>query len=485
MWSLKSGKTRIFWNRRDISHLFQTNGKSGLLELAWETRSQERLQVLAHSESTPGAVQYDLLIDGVSFFGLPSKEMVQASASRTADKAPRSLTGSFHGESRAESLSALSEEESLRAPNTPENLGWRLSLAGFSAGALEREPVDELHSDVYSTMVESLRSEITNHLPQTEGLVSRAIIHAFFPDSDSETAPSYGSFSITERDPLQVEADFLSRADEWARLNLDFAPAPDAEDRALQYFQKHVENLFSYVRNEELAPEDASRILLNVAALLRLEFARPLLGDTVVVKGLDTMKLDDFSSTLSSFGSLLAIGLDTKRGLGFCRFKETMALEQFQSACACGTAFPTVDRVRVRFLSDIVKEERRGTKLDELLPERVETSEGSTEDDPFPPAARGGDSVPHLMASVGDDILMYADPHLTPLIPSRSVSDGWVDTGLYDDVKMPRRVTPDSAMHTRSTFFSDEASAMVYTILTVYMPKEKPILAFALNLPST
>jgi len=44
---------------------------------------------------------------------------------------------------------------------------------------------DELHSDLYSPVLESLRLQITTSLPQTEEMVSRAIMNAFFRDSSS------------------------------------------------------------------------------------------------------------------------------------------------------------------------------------------------------------------------------------------------------------------------------------------------------------
>jgi hypothetical protein len=480
VWSLKSGKIRIYWNRRDISYLFPTPGKSVVVvNFAWETRTHERMQVLAHSESTPGSVQYDLLIDGVSFFRLPSRDVVDRTASKrlaASSLVGPSSTDSGDGsggrpltdalpceESRADSTSELSDDATPTPdPNSPhDNLGWRLSLAGFNAGASARDTVDELHSDVYSTMVESLRTKITEHLPQTEGLVSRAIIRAFFPDNDSETSPSYDSLSINDRDPQQVEVDCISRTEEWARLNVEVAPSLESEDKVLRYFQKHVEKLFSYVRNEELVPEDACRILLNVAAILQLDFARPLLGDTVVIKGLGKMESLEFSSMMESYGAIQEIGFAKFRGLGFCRFAESSALQLLKSAFASGRAFPGHELAQMTVTSEMVEKKRAMDSVNEL-PARIEVSEGSTEDEPFLVGPRGGFRIPHLMASHNEDSILVADPDFDPPVYQGSVADSWIDTCPYNGMKMPRivsrQVSPDSVTHIRRhTIFSDGA----------------------------
>lgn len=362
------------------------------------------------------------------------------------------MTASEHVESRAEESFDvdLTDDDSVPDPDMPyEDSGLRLSMAGFSAGDVQREPVDELHSDMYSAMVESLRTEITNHLPQSEALVSRAIIHAFFPDNDSETSPSDGSFSITERDAEQVEADSLCNADEWAKLNLEYAPAPDVEDRVLSYFQKQVETIFSYVRNEELEPSDASRILLNIAAVLRLEFAKPLFSNTVILQGLDRkIAMEDFLVILDTYGTVESAGVARSRCFAFCRFKEPSSLRRLKSAADHGRLFMGGERVYLTVLSDKVEERRMGNHDD--LPAGLEASEGSTEEDQFL-STPGGHSVPHLMGAMSQDDLMFASPCLDPLIVSRCVSDGWVDTGLYDHTKVPQ-VSPDNVA---SSFFND------------------------------
>jgi hypothetical protein len=444
----------VFWNRNDISNLFHGNGRTDLVELCWETRSQEKIRVVAHSEMVPGSAQYDLLIDGTSFFRLPSRDMVH---SKSQVVSPESAPGSIHAsdkmEERYSDAASLSDGSEGPNPESPYDSGWRLSMAGFRSGALEREPVDELHSDVYSSLVESLRQEITGHLPQTEGLVSRAIIHAFFPDNDSETSPSDGSFSITERDPGQVEADALCDADEWAKLNLEYAPVPDAEDRVLSYFQKHVEILFSYVRNEELLPDDASRILLNIAAILGLEFDKPLSTGTLVLRGLDKrISKDDFFGILCGYGIVASAAVASKsRSFAHCRFQESDASFRLQTTANNRRLFMGGERITLISLAAMV-EARTIKQMQYDAPARVEASESSTEAEPFV-YERASQSVPHLMGAMSDDDMMFGSPGIDPLVISRAVSD----TRVYDEMKATHQVSPDSVTHLRreSSFFTD------------------------------
>lgn len=440
--------------------MFKPNGRSETVDLSWETRSQEKLQVVAHSEMTPGAIQYDLLIDGISFFLLPSREMAQKSSRNVVSpQAPSSITASEQAESRADSsIDVLSDEGSDVDPDLPyPDLGWRLSMAGLSTKVLEREPVDELHSDVYSSMVESLRCEITDQLPQAEALVSRAIIHAFFPDNDSETSPSDGSFSITERDPAQVEADSMNNAEEWAKLNLDYAPGADVEERTLTYFSKHVETLFSYVRNEELQPTDASRILLNVAAVLRLQFDKPLESETVLLQGFDKrIELDDFARILSAYGEVEAVAVSKSRRFGFCRFRDPSSLLHLKANAENGRLFMGGEKVYLTVLSEKVDEQRRGLSQ-EFAQKEDEHSDDANDKKGRSHRAKGSDSIPHLMGAMSNDEMMFSDPDLQHAAAvQRCVSDGWVDTGVYDDTKAPRQVSPDSVMHLKKpSFFTD------------------------------
>jgi hypothetical protein len=371
---------------------------------------------------------------------------------------PESAPGSIHAsgkmEERYSDAASLSDGSAEPNPESPyEDSGWRLSMAGFRSGALEREPVDELHSDVYSSLVESLRQEITGHLPQTEGLVSRAIIHAFFPDNDSEASPSDGSFSITEHDPGQVEADALCDADEWAKLNLQYAPVPDAEDRVLSYFQKHVEILFSYVRNEELLPDDASRILLNIAAILGLEFDKPLSSGTLVLRGLDKrISKDDFFGILSGYGIIASAAVASKsRSFAHCRFQESEALLRLKAVADNGRLFMGGERITLISLAAMV-EDGRFKQMEYDAPARVEASESSTEAEPFA-YERASQSVPHLMGAMSDDDIMFGNRGLDPLVISRAVSD----TRVYDEMKASLQVSPDSVAHLRrdSSFFTD------------------------------
>ncbi len=72
VWSITSGKREVSMDGREVH--FSTN-RSGILEFSWSTRGNHVIKILAHAapplSATPGFRQYDLWIDGQSFFTMP------------------------------------------------------------------------------------------------------------------------------------------------------------------------------------------------------------------------------------------------------------------------------------------------------------------------------------------------------------------------------------------------------------------------------
>jgi len=412
VWSIKSGKTRVYWNKRNISNLFREGNRSGMVEFAWKSRSGETLQIVAHSEARPGVNQYDLMIDGVSFFKLPFlSELGAENAGSSSDeergrreygfevqeqRGPDSWTSEQTTES-ADAMSDLASGHPLEdAP--PEARDFRLSMVGLNSGQ-EAEVVDELRSDLYSPILESLRHQITACLPQTDEMVSKAIIDAFFVDHDSlhSSGSSSESCSSCDHDPNQIEADALWDAYEWVGLNIDYAPRPDAEELALSYMQKQIESMFVRVRNEVISSDDASRILLSVAAVLGLKFANSIPSVTVLFDGLSKFTtVDEVEEAVKAYGNVDAVAVVRGHGFAYCRFLEEESAQRIQQVAA--TELLSIDGVKPRAvvlsesLHDGLKE--RGNDMKEERKE-VENERPATPE----PAA----GVPHLMAPLSGD----------------------------------------------------------------------------------
>jgi len=72
VWSVTSGKRLILADGQEVH--YSTN-RAGVLEYSWTMRGNRVLKVLAHAApamtATPGFRQYDLFIDGQSFFNMP------------------------------------------------------------------------------------------------------------------------------------------------------------------------------------------------------------------------------------------------------------------------------------------------------------------------------------------------------------------------------------------------------------------------------
>eukprot|EP00567_Pseudictyota_dubia_P009033 CAMPEP_0197460968 /NCGR_PEP_ID=MMETSP1175-20131217/55285_1 /TAXON_ID=1003142 /ORGANISM="Triceratium dubium, Strain CCMP147" /LENGTH=293 /DNA_ID=CAMNT_0042996149 /DNA_START=337 /DNA_END=1215 /DNA_ORIENTATION=+ len=72
VWSVTSGKRLILADGQEVH--YSTN-RGGVLEYSWTMRGNHVLKVVAHAapamSATPGFRQYDLFIDGQSFFNMP------------------------------------------------------------------------------------------------------------------------------------------------------------------------------------------------------------------------------------------------------------------------------------------------------------------------------------------------------------------------------------------------------------------------------
>jgi hypothetical protein len=371
-----------------------------MLEFSWQTRGGETLQIVAHSESVTATA--NLLIDGTGFDSLPHisdlgcsssgggtnhnhnhdaqqqqhhnnnnnnmtllEESVQTPSTLATTDADNSQGDNdddgFDDGASTETMSDLGSGDPLdadvkashSASSPRDDLGYRLSMAGLSSRSglgstttTKTEPVDELHSELYSSTLESLRDQLTEVLPQTEEMVSRAIIQAFFSDCSASSSPhddmyssSSGSCAVIDnRDQQVIEADALWEAREWVSLNVDVAPRPDVQELALSYMQKQIEGVFVRVRNEEISSEEAARQLLSVAAVLGLTFNSSVPLDTIILFGLDKLTpLNEFLYAMTAFGPVQAAAISSRgRDFAFCRFMDESAVNGVQEAAKNG-----------------------------------------------------------------------------------------------------------------------------------------------------
>lgn len=72
VWSITSGKRQITMDTREIHY---SSSRAGLLDFSWTTKGNHVIKVVCHAapplSAVPGFRQYDLFVDGQSFFTMP------------------------------------------------------------------------------------------------------------------------------------------------------------------------------------------------------------------------------------------------------------------------------------------------------------------------------------------------------------------------------------------------------------------------------
>jgi len=361
----RSRKTRIFWNKRNITHLFRdANHKLDKISFAWQARRGDVFQVIVRSGDVPqGKAHFEFYIGGIGFAQLPllgelgrnvftvqgeevAKEPeeyeVPLSSPSGEARGPqesscqgplftRTLSGGAESSVSALSGGAVSGcDDSAATPlspgspqHGPGSLGFRLSMAGLSPSVNEVvDELDELQSDVYSLTIEVLRTRITELIPKTEEMVSRAIMNAFFsgdsssgPDSFSDSTPSDHFFEHS----LQLEANAVAAAYAWISASSDYGAA-DLTER-FEFLQEKINGVMVAVRRENLSAPDACQLLVNVALVLGLEVNTAVENNTVLLVGLDPCATEEeLFAKLKIYGEIDTAAVSHTAAYGLCRY---------------------------------------------------------------------------------------------------------------------------------------------------------------------
>jgi len=321
------------------------------VNLSWEARSGERFQIIASEKPQAGHAQYDLRIDGLSFFALPRPSQLRVFK-------PDDVASEVSLPSMDEDKTESSTDADLRyesAEVAPQDVDARLATAEL-APPLEKSErhdclEDELTSQLPINNLDSLRHRVTLMIPAIEDLVSRAIVNAFSEDRDSQSSFSSCSFDSLHPAPIHIEASVIWDTMAWMELHVDYAPRPDVEDRKRLFLQKQVDGIFAYVRQEHLTEDAAVRILCNVATILGMELAVPLRKDTVLLHGLNKfVSEEDVLCSLRMFGEISDAAVSQGRRFGICRFRREESATNILTASSSGSfaingIAPSVTRV--------------------------------------------------------------------------------------------------------------------------------------------
>lgn len=329
IWSVKSGKTRILWNKCKISSTIREGGRNEVLEFTWKTASNDVLKVIAHSSVTAGVQQqYDLLINGVSFFQLPHLSDLKKRNDKSKAKETTPNEGAVERISSCGSIDSLTSSDFRQEMGDPSSSSsFRLSMVGIQSDSMD----DELRSELYSSSLDEVRLSVTSVLPQTEEMISRAIMDAFIGDEDEtdNCSSSSSSFCVSHDEGYcQLEVNALCDALEWTHLHGSNASRQDEDDLALVFLQKQITNTFSQIRSEQISSQAAIRILVGVASLLGLQFARPMTRNTIIIESVSQdISSSELREFLSTFGFVESFSV-SKHNPKFscCRFVDEQAL---------------------------------------------------------------------------------------------------------------------------------------------------------------
>lgn len=349
VWSVKSGKTRLFWNKANITHLFRGDARhTEQVDLQWKSRSGEVFEILAYESTTRTAPhQYDLLVDGVSIFALSHLSDLDPTkiALETMRKNNQNSSRTVSAENRSESITDtrsgnnnvcdLSMELCDTFQDTLET-DFRLSMVGLATPSSHFAPsceldddllmVDDLPSTPFTNILESLRHRITSIIPDSHDMVSRAIVKALSDDmyDSSSCSSSLGSssFDSSHQSAMQIAAEAVWETAEWINLNVQYAPRPDVLVQKRDFLQKQMDILFMHAHHERLTEDGVARTLSDVATLLGMPIRVAVPRDTIVLKDLD--KATDTEALLVAlmvYGEIKEVGMPCNgQRFAICRF---------------------------------------------------------------------------------------------------------------------------------------------------------------------
>jgi hypothetical protein len=341
VWSVKSGKARLYWNNQDISHLFpdMTHQKTPLtsLEFSWQSSKGTHFRIHTHTNPVASGDQYNFVVDKKAFADLPTRdaavleriELVRAelvscgSDDVLGSRVERCLSADFPGSCG---------EQSGELPNQS-RMENRLAAAGFSYRFdMEDELTSHMSSKVYSSTLDVLRDETGSLVPDAEEMMSRAIINTFSEDPDSDTSNESAS-DRSHYEPSDVEADIYGDAVEWLRWARDFISVFDMPDRKLEFMQKQVELIVSHVRHDRISAKVATTVLHRVAVMLNLHVTQHPAPNTLVFLNLNSLTTTkDIMDAMHVYGDVISAAV-SRNHEGFGQLKNLMILIKCSEYC--------------------------------------------------------------------------------------------------------------------------------------------------------
>lgn len=338
IWSVNSGKTRVYWNGGDISGYFTKVKRYEQVLLRWESRSGAKFNLVANSTLPESGPQYTIFVDKQRFDTFPHLSELRG-FSANIDNDENEL-GSLRPETEEPQEGSMYFElpPELKEPVQDPNLDKRLELGGFSPAQSPKPTVDdkavskrifsfggdaledELTSDFRTNNIESLRNSVTKSIPGTEDMVSRAIVEAFSDDrGSSSSCTSFSSFESLMHAPIDYEAERLKDTSDWMQQHVDYVSSPGADEQKRSFFQVQINTIFQFARQGQLQHDSALSILVNVATLLGLPDIPPAPNDTLLLDGFEEkVTVGTLINAMCEYGEVKEASISSTGRFGKC-----------------------------------------------------------------------------------------------------------------------------------------------------------------------
>lgn len=422
------------WNEANITDLFGEEQFFDEVKLCWPIRPGLTIRIMANAWANGCNPQYDLLIGNTSFFTLPDVSQIRGPGSE--DDVASDISASVGECSTQHSFDARSSGP-LNEGNEPNDLGFRLSIAGLSPStekSISHDFLeDELTSEFYSNNMESLRHQVTRLLYDTEDLVSRAIVNALSVQPDSRTrSRSYPSGSQALKTAMEIEVEAIWDAKAWTEMNADYSHRPELADRKRMFLQKYMDKIFIEVRKNILTEEQAIQILKSTATVLGWPLEVANRCDAILLNQLSNSVVDtDLFTRALEFGEVVGVGILKGHGFGICRFCDEESTSKALEAAELGSFTihgerPTVTRLEqplVRRRPDRYRRVKSEPVADLEIPrlERQRSHQRNTIsiDQTLITSFTGGEDVPPVTP---DDSKSTLRPNVFSNIPARASS---------------------------------------------------------------
>jgi RNA recognition motif. (a.k.a. RRM, RBD, or RNP domain) len=215
--------------------------------------------------------------------------------------------------------------------------GFRLSLVGLytlsrglsssHSSKSSDDHRDELHSNRYSSVLETVRSTLILCVPQvTEVMISRAIIKAFADSSvDGRIRSSFES-EVEYQRKYQDEADLFCEAFEFVQSRQNQTNEKYQKD-IKQFLQSILDETFLKIRHEEItSSNEVLQTMLSIMSILGLKVDESINipVDTIILQGLpNSTSRNDLLLKLSPFGKIKSVAIAARNSsFGLCCFYE-------------------------------------------------------------------------------------------------------------------------------------------------------------------